>query len=254
MTEFGELSAVALDRAREAKCPLCGKRHKTPKPAEGVVYPVKSGKLGWMRGEAMSPRNRAWDGDEMHHCVAFSAFHVGGKRGKRDFLPEINWLLSQQGYDPNRKLNCVALPGRSHPHGSYGHFWARLDGDAPLQLHLGRHDGSALNASKAMVLYVLRHVAEPADGCKERSATRLSSSAKTLVGQAEDYAYHCTLRYLAPFRLHPRRLPEACAQYAKRHGGSVSGPRLVEVLEARWEGARTGVTLQGNPFAKANGA
>ncbi len=252
MPEFGELSAVALDRAREAKCPLCGERHGKPKSRDEDEYPVKSGRLGWMRGETMSSRNRDRKGDEMHHCVAFSAFHVGGKKGRRDFLPEINLLLAREGYEPNRRLNCVALPGRAHPDGSYGYFWKRLDGDAPLQLHLGRHDGSALNASKAMVLYVLRHFSEQPGGCKERPATRLSSSAKTLLGQAEDYAYHCTLRYRAPFRLHPRRLPEACSEYSRRHGGAPSGSQLVDALEARWASARTGVTLGGNPFAKAN--
>lgn len=251
MPEFGELSAVALDRAKEGKCPLCGKKHEAPKSKE-AEYPVKIGKLGWMRGESMSPRNTFQEGDELHHCVAFSAFHVGGKKGSRDFLPEINLLLSKENYEPNRKPNCLSLPGRSHPDGSYGYFWESIDRDEPLQLHIGRHNGGALNASKAMVLYILRHFSEHPDRCKENSATRLSTSAKRLVGQAEDYAYHCTLRYRAPFQLHHRRMPEACAQYAKRRKGSTTGPQLAEALEARWEGLKTGVALGGNPFAKAN--
>jgi hypothetical protein len=250
MAEFGEMSAVALDRARKGRCPLCGRSHAAPKHSD-AVYPVKSGAAGWMRGEPMSAHNGALPGDEMHHCVAFSAFHVGAKK-RRDFVPEINRLLHERSYTPNRELNCVALPGRAHERGSYGHFWARIRAGEPLQLHIGRHKSPAINAGKAMVLYMLRHLTESPGRCEQTSSKKISANVMTLIGHAEKHASDCTLRYVYPFQLHPTHMLPACAQFETRgrRADPNAGEALLDSLIKRWgeEPCRAGA---GNPFSRA---
>jgi hypothetical protein len=271
MTEFGELSTAAIDLAKQRKCPLCGESHSKALK-ENATYPVKNKTIGWMRGESMSSRNDEREGFEKHHCVAFSAFNVKDK----DFLPELNLLLLKASYEPNRERNCASLPGRKHSDGSYGYFWetirhsdsllmqagkievgaqntpnVTLD-NVPLQMHVGKHEGRALNASKALVLYALRHLADDPGKCEKRAAKLETNCALELLTFAEDYAYHCTLKYIDPFQLHPRLLQTACDEYARRERKQRTGDDVAKIVKKRWAALSTGVKLDGNPFASAN--
>lgn len=250
MTEMGEMSQVAIDRAKQGRCVQCGKSHKNPKHAD-LPLPVKTKADGWLRAPGMQSRDASRPGDAMHHAVAFSAFCVGTEKPK-DFVPEINRLLHKAGYQPNRQSNCVALPGPDHADGSYGYFCERLRSRAPLQPHLGRHKSAALNASKAMVLYTLRYLVTDGSDCARSDQEEMKGDAKTLIQHAEDYASDATLRYLSPFRLHPNHLEPACTRYVGGRGKAAreEGAQLAASLEKRWAAKKTGLVTSGNPFVK----
>lgn len=256
MTEFGEGVAMGLQRGLEGRCPLCGEKHDKPKPGDDPL-PVKSGAEGWMRAPGMTPRDGCDPaGNEMHHAVALSAFNVSRGQKPRDFLPALNRVLHAAGYQPNRARNCAALPARDHPQGPYGHFCARIDAGRPRQLHIGRHQSGALNASKAMMVHMLVHLAGEAADCALSTAREDAARINRLIGKAEDYAYDRTLRYIAPFQLHPAHLIPACRAHAvglRGEGRDAYARELATRLVQHWASLDTGVSLRGNPFARLEG-
>lgn len=225
MPEIGELSAIALGLEKRGKCALCGESHAEPKaepPSEDPLFEQ------WARRQMGEPRNARLPGDELHHCVAYSAFMVGKAGSRRDVFAEVNLRLRAEGYDPNRHQNCAALPGSDET------FQRRAGEGVPLQLHLGRHKAAPLVASKGMVLYLLHCIAGSPSRCMERSEEEAGDDLKTLIGKAEDFAFDRTLRYLEPFRLHHDRFEKTYA----------NAKEFVD----RWTSQDPLVNLDGNPF------
>lgn len=269
MTEVGEGVDLMLALYQDAKCPMCGSKHASPTNE-------KSAETGWRRGSSLKPRDGVEKaGDQLHHAVALCAFVYEKPRESgawNDFLPELNRELAKTEFNPNEKLNCIALPGPSGSEvHSYTRFWQSLDRGLPRQMHIGRHESPALSASKAMTLYMLRYAVEGARFCTSPNPEKAPQSLLELARHAEDLAWTRTLRYVKPFQLHARRFEFACQQYratnaateivgkkrssveghAGTWGASKAGGDLPAALVDHWR-SDTSFVREGNPFARAD--
>jgi hypothetical protein len=208
--EIGERVAVTMAGEAASQCIICGNDHPSPKKEE---IAKTAGKTGWKRVsmsskfERVGPKLAIYPGaafpptsyhHEGHHCVALSSFVANEKTDPTDMFPTLNYFLNKGGYSPNRHENCIGLPGRL----GYTAFWAALDANKPLQMHIGDHDDSFMAQSTALLIRLLNLLTDP-DDCKERSQQDFEKKLQEGIKHAENYAFRKLASNDEPWRLHP---------------------------------------------------
>lgn len=237
--QMGESVTAAMALQAQGKCVICDKKHKD---AKKETITKCAGKTGWKRvgmgGKfeqigpklAIYPKNtfppKAYYTHEGHHCLALSSFIANEKTNPKDVYLRLNYFLDKGGYSPNRDENSIGLPGRP----MYDSFWAALDEDKPLQMHIGDHDDSFMAQTAALLARLVRLMTDP-DECKKTDKNDWEDELKKMIKNAENYAFVKLASNAAPWRLHPVDhkialdvyfMPKSMTQTFSRKSGKVT--------------------------------
>jgi len=226
MTEVGEGVAVTQIRVEKDKCAFCGKDDhenikkdeikptgwKRPKEFKGVGGRFSGAKLGiYPHNKSPTTSYKA----EGHHCLAFSSFIMGAQAkppNPKDRFAALNHYLSEQGYDPSNKNNCIDLPGRKKhgdkdPNAQFVEYGIAVEAGYPLQLHIGGHTDDFMDQSNTELRDLVRAMqqnnlcAKPDKEFKDKLLKKVQDK--------EDKAFKKTAGAITPWICHPGPLKKA---------------------------------------------
>ncbi|MBK6532191.1 MAG: hypothetical protein IPN17_23880 [Deltaproteobacteria bacterium] len=223
--EIGESVAVNVLMDERLPCGFCGEHHDAHRKEPVELKTIAGSKPAWKRRSMQESEARPVSGlypdgvrAEVHHCIALSAFCIGlGRKSgsPKDFIPRLNHWLDKGAYSPNDPPNCASLPGRKKKgeDSSYGQFFAAVRAGRPLQMHIGNHEAPFFAASQGLLVQIARIFSEGSNLCETMDQEDVQRKLMDLIARAENLAFRKTVTYEAPFRLHHKRLMEACREF-----------------------------------------
>ncbi len=80
-------------------------------------------------------------------------------------------------------------------------------------MHIGNHEAPFFAASQSLLVQIARIFSEGSNLCETTDQEDVQRRLMDLIAQAENLAFRKTVTYEAPFRLHHKRLLEACREF-----------------------------------------